>query len=90
MAHDQDVDVRQWVGEEVARRESQAVALTVLRDIGIEDRLNGWEVIATPGEMVVCGLVGYGDGALRTADVDHAAVVPPREFGCEGLARRKA
>ncbi len=59
-------------------------------DVGVEDRLDGRQVEAAAGQMLMGSRDRDRDRALRTADVDHAAVVAPREFGGDRLARRAA
>ena len=60
-------------------RKLRRSAEPVSGDVGAEDRLDGREVEAAAGHVFVRPGDRDRDSALRTTDVDHAAVVAERE-----------
>jgi len=78
MAHHQHVGAGQRVGEEIAGVEGQPPGQAMRRGMRLEQRAQRRQVEAAAGQVRMGERDLRGQPALGTADIDEAAVLPPR------------
>jgi hypothetical protein len=86
VTHHEHIRLGQWISEEVAGCELQALAEPEAGDVSIENRLDRGQVEAAAGDVLVRHGDLNGHGAFGTTDVDHAGVIAPGKLGRDGLA----
>ena len=87
--HHEHVRLGQRVGEEVARREAQALAEPEASDVSLEDRRDRGQVETAARDVLVRQRDLHRHGAFGAADVDHGLVIAPGELAPRSPAPRR-
>src|SRR5437773_172660 len=86
VSHDENIPLWERIREEVPRLEAKPLLQTERGNVLFEDGANAGQVVPNPGQVRMGEGELYGKPALRGAQVDERAVVPPRELlrYCDG------